>query len=55
MLGVFWQWDDVVAETSSLVFRGKEQLSALIILEVFPSWRNVREATRIFTQRLNAN
>ena len=54
MLGVFWQWDDVVAETSPLVFRGKEQLSALI-LEVFLSLRNVRAATRVFTQRLNAN
>ena len=55
MLGVFWQWDDVVAETSPLVLQGKEQFSALIILEVFPSWRNVRAPTRVFTERLNAN
>ena len=47
MLGVFWQWDDVLAETSPLVFRGRKQLAALI-LEVFPSWRNVR-ATSVYS------
>ena len=52
MVGVFCQWDDVLAKTSSLVFWGKEQLAALI-LEVF--WLNVRATTRVFTQRLNAN
>ena len=49
---VYKDW--LVAETSPLVFRGKEQLSALI-LEVFPSLRNLRAATRVCTQRLNTN
>ena len=54
MVEVVWLWDDVLEDTSPLVYQGKEQLEGPV-LEEFSSWPNVTATTHAFMQRLNAN